>query len=67
MALVLKDRVQETSVSTGTGTVTLDGAVDGYQSFVAPKKLIGWPRYRHPKLTITVCASSIFTFTQHNK
>jgi hypothetical protein len=35
MALVLKDRVQETSVSTGTGTVTLDGAVDGYQSFAA--------------------------------
>jgi hypothetical protein len=33
MALVLKDRVQETSVSTGTGTVTLDGAVAGYQSF----------------------------------
>jgi hypothetical protein len=33
MALVLKDRVQETSVSTGTGTVTLDGAVAGYQTF----------------------------------
>ena len=35
MALVLKDRVQETSVSTGTGTVTLDGAVEGYQTFAA--------------------------------
>jgi hypothetical protein len=35
MALVLKDRVQETSVSTGTGTVTLGGAVAGYQSFAA--------------------------------
>ena len=33
MALVLKDRVQETSTTTGTGTLTLDGAVTGYQSF----------------------------------
>jgi hypothetical protein len=35
MALVLKDRVQETSITTGTGTITLDGAVPGYQSFAA--------------------------------
>jgi hypothetical protein len=33
MALVLADRVQETSTSTGTGTFTLAGAVSGYQSF----------------------------------
>ena len=33
MALVLHDRVQETSTSTGTGSVTLDGAALGYQSF----------------------------------
>lgn len=33
MALVLKDRVQETSTTTGTGTLTLAGAVTGYQSF----------------------------------
>lgn len=33
MALVLKDRVQETTTSTGTGTITLDGAVTGYQTF----------------------------------
>lgn len=35
MALVLHDRVQETTTSTGTGSVTLDGAVLGYQSFSA--------------------------------
>lgn len=33
MALVVKDRVQETSTTTGTGTLTLAGAVTGYQTF----------------------------------
>lgn len=33
MALVVKDRVQETSTTTGTGTLTLDGAVSGFQTF----------------------------------
>ena len=33
MALVLKDRVRETSTTTGTGTITLAGAVSGFQSF----------------------------------
>lgn len=33
MALVLADRVQETSTSVGTGTFTLAGAVNGFQSF----------------------------------
>ena len=35
MALVLADRVKETSVTAGTGTFTLDGAVNGYQTFAA--------------------------------
>jgi hypothetical protein len=33
MALVLDDRVQETTTVTGTGTATLLGAVQGFQSF----------------------------------
>jgi len=33
MALVVKDRVKESTTSTGTGTITLAGAVAGFQPF----------------------------------
>jgi len=33
MALVVKDRVQENTTTSGTGTLTLSGAVPGYQTF----------------------------------
>jgi hypothetical protein len=35
MALIVKDRVQEVSTTVGTGTLTLGGAVLGFQSFAA--------------------------------
>ena len=33
MALIVADRVQETSETSGTGTLTLDGAIAGFQTF----------------------------------
>ena len=35
MALVIKDRVKQTTTTTGTGTLTLNGSVAGFQSFAA--------------------------------
>jgi len=35
MALVIADRVQETSTTSGTGTLTLAGAVSGFRTFTA--------------------------------
>jgi hypothetical protein len=35
MALVINDRVKETSTTTGTGTLDLAGAETGYEGFVA--------------------------------
>jgi hypothetical protein len=35
MALILKDRVRESSTSSGTGSITLGGAFTGYQTFDA--------------------------------
>ena len=35
MALIVNDRVKETSTTTGTGTLNLAGAEQGYESFVS--------------------------------
>ena len=35
MALVINDRVKESSTTSGTGTLNLDGAVTGFEGFVA--------------------------------
>ena len=35
MALVIADRVRETTTTTGTGTITLGGAVANFETFSA--------------------------------
>lgn len=35
MALIIADRVQETTTTTGTGTINLGGAITQYQTFIA--------------------------------
>jgi hypothetical protein len=35
VSYVIRDRVRETSLSTGTGTISLEGPVEGFQSFVS--------------------------------
>jgi len=35
MALVISDRIKETTTTTGTGTYTLGGAVTGFETFTA--------------------------------
>ena len=35
MALIVNDRVKETSTTTGTGTISLAGAETGYETFVS--------------------------------
>ena len=35
MALVISDRIKETTTTTGTGTYTLGGAITGFETFTA--------------------------------
>ena len=35
MAFAIKDRVKETTTTTGTGTYTLAGAVTGFETFAS--------------------------------
>ena len=37
MALVIADRVRETTTTTGTGTVNLGGAVSNFETFTATR------------------------------
>ena len=45
MALVISDRVKETTTTTGTGTYTLGGAVAGFETFVVEERL--WDGRKH--------------------
>ena len=56
MALVLDDRVKETSTTTGTGTLNLSGAVSGFQTFVAG---IGRTESRRPALERRRCRAGM--------
>ena len=35
MAFIVNDRVKETTTTTGTGTITLAGAVEDFETFTA--------------------------------
>ena len=48
MAFILNDRVKETSTTSGTGTLTLAGAVTGFETFAA-----GTVSYTHLTLPTT--------------
>ena len=50
MALVLDDRVKETSTTTGTGTLNLSGAVSGFQTSL--QALVMAIRHTMPLLTV---------------
>ena len=43
MAFVINDRVKETSTTTGTGTLDLGGAQQGFETFVAGDR--DWETY----------------------
>ena len=53
MALVFKDRVQESTTTTGTGTVTLDGALGSFQSFSGNEWEVGIGTYTSAGTTLS--------------
>ena len=62
MALVVKDRVKEQTTTTGTGTISLAGAVAGFQTFVAGVGKMNY--YNFLKYSVLGGITWVFTLTQ---
>ena len=64
MALVLNDRVKETSTTTSTGTLDLDGAVTGFEGFVNYANLLveGWFAALFLAMIFIICIIHKFQF-----